>query len=183
MSRIQIAANPDEKSQELLSKVKEMMGSTPNVFTTMANSSATLGVFVGALTALQDSKLTPELREQIAIAVAGANSCNYCASAHTALGKEKKILENELAMNLQGKSDNAKTQAALTFARKIVELRGDVSDTDLAEVRAAGFNDAEVIEILTVTCVNIFSNYFNHLAETKIDFPVVTTGAVEQAAA
>ncbi len=183
MPRIQPAANPDAKSQELLTKVKEMMGSTPNVFTTMANSSATLGVFVGAIGALQDSKLTPELKEQIAVAVAGANSCNYCASAHTALGKDKKISETELAMNLQAKSDDAKTQAALTFARKIVELRGNVSDTDLAEIRAAGFNDGEVIDILTVTCVNIFSNYFNHLAETKIDFPVVTTGSVEKAAA
>ncbi|MCE9625421.1 MAG: carboxymuconolactone decarboxylase family protein [Deltaproteobacteria bacterium] len=175
MSRIQPNQTPDTKSQELLVGVKKMLGATPNMFTTMAHSSATLGVFVGALGALSGSKLTGALREQIALTVAGTNGCDYCASAHTALGKMNKLEESELTRNLDSNSTDPKTQAALSFARKIVEARGRVSDADLQLVRSFGYSEGEIVDMVTVTCINIFTNYFNHIADTEIDFPLVRT--------
>ncbi len=182
MTRIQPNLTPDTKSQELLAGVKKMLGGTPNLFTTLAHSPAALGVFVGALGALSNSKLSSGLREQIALAVAGANGCDYCASAHTALGKMNKISEGELAQNLQAKSGDAKTQAALVFARKIVEVRGHVSDADVQTVRTAGYGESEIVDMVAVTCINIFTNYFNHIAGTEIDFPLVSTQGLAKAA-
>lgn len=182
MPRIQPNQNPDPKSQELLAGVKQMLGSTPNIFTTMAHSPATLGVFVGALGAMASSKLSGGLREQIALAVAGVNGCDYCASAHTVLGKMNKVAEGELAQNLQGKAADAKTQAALDFAKKIVNARGHVSDSDVQAVRAAGYSDGEIVDMVTVTCINIFTNYFNHVMDTDIDFPLVRTENSSKAA-
>ena len=178
MVRIQPNTNPDAKSQELLVGVKKMLGSTPNIFTTMAHSSGALGVFVGALGAMSGSKLSGGLREQIALTVAGANSCDYCASAHTALGKMNKVAEPELAINLQAKSSDGRTQAALTFARKIVDLRGHVADADVTAIRSAGYSDSEIVDIVAVVCVNIYTNYFNHVAGTSIDFPMVSSKLV-----
>lgn len=182
MPRIQPNATPDAKSQELLAGVKKMLGGTPNMFTTLAHSSGALGMFVHSLGALAGGKLSGALREQIALTVAGANGCDYCASAHTALGKMNKVSEGELAQNLESKSADAKIQAALLFARKIVVARGHVSDADLQAVRAAGYNDGEIVDIVAVTCVNIFTNYFNHIAGTEIDFPLVSTVSVAKAA-
>ena len=182
MTRIQPNLTPDIKSQELLSGVKKMLGGTPNLFTTLAHSSAALGVFVGALGALSSSKLSGGLREQIALTVAGVNGCDYCASAHTALGKMNKINEVELAQNLLAKSENAKTQAALVFARKIVEARGHVYDSDVQTIRDAGFSEGEIVDMVAVTCINIFTNYFNHIAGTEIDFPLVSTQDLAKAA-
>lgn len=182
MTRIQPNTTPDLKAQELLGGVKKMLGTTPNMFTTMAHSSAALGVFVGALGALGSSKLSSGLREQIALAVAGANGCDYCASAHTALGKMNKIAEGELALNLKSKSSDAKTQAALTFARKVVDARGHVSDADVQLLRTSGFSEGDIVDMVAVTCINIFTNYFNHVAATEIDFPLVTTEGVAKAA-
>ena len=145
----------------------------PNLFTTLSHSSAALNFYVSGVGALSFTKITPALREQLSVAVAGVNSCDYCASAHTLLGKMQKISESEIALNLQCKSTDAKTQAALTFAHKIVELRGHVSDSDVQAVRAAGYGDAEIVEIIAVVCQNIFTNYFNHIAGTVIDFPLV----------
>jgi len=175
MVRIQPNTNPDAKSQELLAEVNKKLGRTPNIFKTLAHSSAALNYFLSASGALSASKLSSALREQIALTVAGANSCDYCASAHTALGKMQKIAESELAKNLQAMSGDAKTQAALKFARKIVDLRGAVSDADLAAVRCAGYSDGEIVEIIAVVCNNIFTNYFNHVAGTAVDFPLVST--------
>lgn len=182
MARIQPNPTPNAQAQAMLDGVKKKLGSTPNIFKTMAHSPATLGVFTGALAAIADSPLGGGLREQIALVVAGANGCDYCASAHTALGKMHKVADGELAQNLQGKSADAKVQAALNFARKIVEARGNVPDTDLQAVRNAGYSEAEIVDIITVTCINIFTNYFNHVSGTDVDFPLVSTATVKKAA-
>lgn len=178
MARIKPNPTPDVKSQELLAGVKKMLGSTPNIFTTLAHSPAALGFFVGALAAMANSKLSGGLREQIALTVAGVNGCDYCASAHTTLGKMNKVAEAELAQNLLSRSSDARTQAALTFARKIVEARGHVSDADVQDVRKAGYDDGQIVDMIAVVGVNIFTNYFNHVAGTEIDFPLVTAAAV-----
>lgn len=177
MIRIKPNPTPNLQSQELLAGVKKMLDRTPNIFTTLAHSPAALGLFVGAIGAMANSKLSGGLREQIALTVAGANGCDYCASAHTTLGKMNKVSEAELAQNLLSQSSDARVQAALIFARKIVEARGHVSDTDVQDVRKAGYDDSEIVDIVAVVGVNIFTNYFNHVAGTEIDFPLVTTAS------
>ncbi|HSA58314.1 MAG TPA: carboxymuconolactone decarboxylase family protein [bacterium] len=175
MERIPPNPTPDAKSKVLLVGVKKMLGFTPNLFTTLAHSSSSLGFAVAGFTGFGESKLSPALREQVALTVAGANACAYCASAHTALGKMHKVAESELSRNLGALSGDRKTQAALTFARKLVDLRGRVSDADLEEVRKAGYSDGEILDLVTVTVFNIFTNYVNHVAGTEIDFPRIET--------
>jgi len=182
MSRIQPNTNPDPKSAEMLAGIKAALGSTPNIFTTLANSPAALGFYTSASAALKDSKLSPALREQVALTVAGANNCDYCASAHTTIGKMQKIDEAELARNLQGTATDAKTQAALTFARKVVDARGQVSDADVQSLRAIGYTEGDIVDLVAVICINIFTNYFNHIAATDVDFPLVSTAKIAKAA-
>ncbi len=182
MPRIHPNLNPGKKAQEQLDSVKKMLGATPNIFTTFAHSPAVFGFYLGAASALAETSLSAALREQIALTVAGANHCDYCASAHTMLGKKQQVEESELTKNLNARSSDAKTQAALTFARKIVDLRGNVSDVDVETVRKAGYNDGEILEIVAVVSLNLFTNYFNHVAGTEIDFPLVSTSSVSKAA-
>lgn len=182
MPRILPNTTPDTKSQELLVGVRNMLGSTPNMFTTLANSAASLDFFVKAMGALGGSRLSGALREQIATAVAGANGCDYCASAHEFLGGMHGVDKSELERNLHGKASDPKVAAALNFAVNIVTKHGRVSDTDLRAIRAAGYSEGEVVDIVTVTCLNIFTNYFNHVADTEIDFPKVSTAEVKKAA-
>ena len=177
MQRIQkidvAAASPQTKN--LLAVVKTQMGGVPNLILTMAHSPAALGGYLGIAGALAKGVLDPKLREQIAVAVAGANACDYCASAHTLLGKNAGIDRDELHQNLTGVSADPKTGVALAFVVKIVRERGHISDADLAAVRSAGFSEDEIIELVTHTAMNIFTNYFNHIARTEIDFPIVAT--------
>jgi len=182
MPRILPNVTPDAQTQEMLAGVKAKLGGTPNIFTTMAHSPATLGFYLGGSGALANSKLSGALREQLALTVAGANSCDYCASAHTMLGKMQKVSEAELTQNLSGQSTDAKTQAALTFASRIVELRGHVSDADVQAVRDAGYSEGEIVDIVAVVGLNLFTNYFNHVAGTLVDFPLVSTAGAHKAA-
>jgi len=182
MSRIQPATTPDSKSQELLGGVQRMLGSTPNMFTTLAHSSSSLGFAVAGFTGFGASKLSAALREQLALTVAGVNNCEYCASAHTALGKMHKIEDRELANNLNAKSSDAKTQVALTFAQTVVVARGHVADADLQAVRMAGYSDAEILDIVTIVAFNTFTNYINSVSKTDVDFPLVNISNVAKAA-
>lgn len=180
-TRIKPTENPSPKAQEHLGAVKNILGGTPNMFTTLAHSSAVLGFYLGGAGALAGSKISSALREQVALTVAGANRCDYCASAHTALGKMQKIAEGELAENLKARSSDAKTEAALKFAHTVVHRQGHITDADLEAVRRAGYSDGDVLEIVAVVALNIFTNYINHIAGTEIDFPLVSTSNVTNA--
>ncbi|MAI61060.1 MAG: peroxidase [Micavibrio sp. TMED27] len=170
------------KAKDLLDAVKQAMGATPNIFTTMANAPAALEGLLGLNGALSGGALNPQLREKIALVTAGQNGCDYCASAHTFLGDKAGIEADELASNLKGQSIDAKDNAALIFASQLIENRGRVTENDVQTVRKAGFNDEEIIEILTHVALNTFTNYFNEAFQTENDFPAVSTQETRKAA-
>jgi uncharacterized peroxidase-related enzyme len=174
-ARIKPIEKPSIQAQAMLESIQAKLGKTPNIFKTFAHSPAVLESYLNFSGALAKTKLSAGLREQIALAVAGANQCDYCASAHTAIGKSIKVDEADLARNLQAKSNNPKVEAALQFAQKIVKERGHLSDHDLSMLHKSGYTDEEVVEIIAVVCLNIFTNYFNHIAGTVVDFPLVST--------
>jgi len=175
VSRIAIPTREDApaKSQPLLDAVEKQLGLVPNLFRLVGTSPAALEGYLG-LNAALGRTLDAKTRERIALAVAQANGCDYCLSAHTYLGLNlAKIDETEIALNRQGHSGDAKADAAVVFARKVLDARGSVGDADLAAVRLAGFSEAQVIEIVAAVALNVLTNYINNVAETDIDFPVV----------
>jgi uncharacterized peroxidase-related enzyme len=110
--------------------------------------------------------------------VAQINGCGYCLSAHTYLGKNlAKLDDAEIAANRRGGSHDPKADAAVRFAAKVASLRGHVSDADLQAVRMAGYEDAQIVEIVQHVALNTWTNYINEVARTEIDFPAVEAAA------
>lgn len=174
MQRIN-SINIDEatgKTREMLDAVQRSLGVTPNLMKTMARSPAVLEGYLGLNTAIGRS-LTAKLREEIALLTAETNGCSYCASAHTALGKLAGLTDEQTTLARQANSGDARSDAALKFAQIVLQKRGKVSDDDLEKIRAAGFDDANITEIVAHVALNVFTNYFNEVAKTEIDFPVV----------
>lgn len=176
MSRIDIPATIDaapEASRPLLEQVTQQLGSAPNLFRLAAKSPAALEGYLGLFGALGKGSLPAATRERVALAIAEYNGCGYCLSAHTYLGANlAKLSPEEIAANRKGRSNDAKANAAVVFAVKVAEARGHVSDADLGDVRAAGYDDAQIIEIVQHVALNIWTNYLNEVARTEIDFPV-----------
>ncbi|MBU0643290.1 MAG: carboxymuconolactone decarboxylase family protein [Alphaproteobacteria bacterium] len=170
---INIAAAPDA-SQPLLQAVEKQLGSVPNLFRLASVSPAALEGYLSLSGALGKGRLPAATRERVALAVAQANGCNYCLSAHAYLGKNlAKLDEAEIAANRAGRSNDAKADAAVRFAIKVVDARGRVAVEDLRDVREAGYDDGQIIEIVQHVALNVWTNYLNELAQTEIDFPVV----------
>jgi len=177
MSRINIPTvdQSPAQSRPLLDAVKKQLGVVPNLMKLVGNSPAALEGYLSLNAAVAKGKLNAPMRERIALAVAQYNACDYCLSAHTFLGLNvAKLSGDEIAAAREGYSSDAQADAALRFARRVAESRGQVSDSDLAALRAAGFDEAGIIEIVVNVALNVLTNYVNNVAQTEIDFPVVT---------
>lgn len=179
MSRIPAIdpATATGKPQQLLEAVQKKMGKTPNMMRVLANAPAALQGYLDLSGALGTGTLNAKVREQIALTVGEINHCDYCLSAHTAIGGMVGLGDDELRSAREAKSSDAKTHAILGLARTLVVNRGNLTDDELAAARAAGITDGEVLEVTANVALNILTNYVNHVAETVVDFPHVTAAS------
>jgi uncharacterized peroxidase-related enzyme len=167
-------ADAPEHARPLLEAVAKQLGSTPNMFRAIATSPQALEGHLGLFGALGKGDLPPATRERIALAVAEVNGCDYCLSAHTFLGRKlAKLDDAEITANRSGASNDPKADAAVRFAAKVARARGHVTDADFNAVKLAGYTDAQIVEIVAHVALNSWTNYFNEVFQTEIDFPVV----------
>jgi uncharacterized peroxidase-related enzyme len=169
-------ANTEAKTRDLLETVRKTLGLVPNLFRTAARSPAALEGLVVLNGAVARGGFRSSIRESIALAVAEANGCDYCLSAHSALGKGAGLSDEAIEKARAATALDGKTAAILDLARALVQNRGRISDSALNEVRQAGVTDEEVMEVIANVVVNIFTNYVNIVAGTAIDFPIVRSG-------
>jgi len=176
MTRIAIPAADQTPSASLplLDAVHKQLGVVPNLMKVVGNSPAALEGYLNLNGALAKGTIGAKTGERIALAVAELNGCSYCLSAHSYLACNlAKLDATEIDANRHGSSGDPKAAAAVRFATQIASARGHVSDADVAAVKAAGFTNAEVIEIVLHVALNTLTNYVNEVAKTEIDFPVV----------
>lgn len=159
---------------QLFAGVKAKLGVVPNLMRTVAQSPAALEAYLGFGATLGKGVLPAAVREQLALAVAEANGCDYCLSAHSLLGKGAGLTPAAIEAARRGQAADGKVGALLQFARVVLETRGQVPDEALAAVRAAGATDAEIVEVVAHVALNVFTNYLNTVAQTAIDFPEVS---------
>ena len=180
MSRLHIPTieSSPAASLPLLDAVKKQLGLVPNLMRLVGNSPAALEGYLSLNGALGKGSLGAKTGERIALAIAEFNRCDYCLSAHTYLATHVAKLDTaEINANRNGFSGDAKADAAVRFARKMAEARGHVAAEDLSKVKAVGFSDAEIVEIVLHVALNTLTNYINSVAQTEIDFPVVNAFA------
>ena len=173
MSRIK-AIDPQQATgaaKTLLAAVQQKLGFVPNLMRTLAASPAALDAYLTFSDRLSNGVLSGKLREQLALTVAYSNSCEYCLAAHTAIGGLLGMSADDLEAAYTADATDAQVAAALRFAQQLVENRGQVTDDEVAELRRAGYGDAEIAEIVGHVALNVFTNYFNTVAQTAVDFP------------
>ncbi|MGF6722124.1 putative peroxidase-related enzyme [Paraburkholderia sp. GAS41] len=179
MTRIATPATVAEApaaSQPLLEMVNRQLGAVPNQFRMVGNSPAALEGYLNLKSALDKGELSAQMRERIALAVAEVNGCDYSLSAHIYFARNvAKLDDTEITANRNGGSNDPTAAAGVLFAKKVAEARGRVSDADLSAVKAAGYSEAAVVEIVLNVAFNVWTNYINAVASTVIDFPVVHT--------
>jgi uncharacterized peroxidase-related enzyme len=158
------------KTRRLLGQVREKLGLVPNLFRVLANAPVALEGYLNFSAALAGGALDNRIREQIALAVAESNLCEYCLNAHAFMGQKAGLMPEEIAQAINASAADPRTDADLKLARNIVVQRGEISDADLQRARVAGLTDGELVETVANVALNIFTNYMNHVARTVVDF-------------
>ena len=174
MSRTTIPSRGEapEATHAILDNVGKVLGFVPNLHRAMSVSPAVLNAFVGIQGPLNKT-LDVRTREGIALAVSEVNGCEYCINAHNfILEKFGSADATEVALNRKGTSRDPKRAAAIGFALKVIQSSGKITDEDFAAVRAAGFEEPQVLEIVALSMQFQFTNVINNVVGTPIDFPV-----------
>jgi uncharacterized peroxidase-related enzyme len=161
--------------RQILDQVGAQLGFVPNMFKTIASNPTVLEV-VTSLQATTSRVLDARTRHSIALAASQANGCEYCLAIHTYTSSEfGGMASDDIDLARAGSSVDPKRAAAARFAQQVVDSRGQVSDTDLAAVRDAGYSDPEILAIVTVAVQALLTNFINNVNQTDIDIPAVNS--------
>lgn len=175
MSRINVvtlkSANAEQKV--LLEAIQSQLGMIPNFLKVFANSPAALRAFLGLHGIAGEGSLDEATRERIALTLAQQNACEYCLSAHTAIGRKAGLNGDEIDANRAGSSQDAKAAVAVKFARTLIDRKGDASTAELLELRSAGYSESDIVEIITHAGMNFLTNMLGKASRVEIDFPRV----------
>ena len=173
MARITQLSDADANAEAaaLFTAIRGKVGMVPNLYRVAANQPSVLAGMLGLNEALAGGGFDARTREAISLAVAGANACDYCASAHAAISAGLKVPPATVEAHLAGRSEDPRMAAILELAVAIVVERGMLADADLAVAREAGLSEADIVETVGNVVGNLFTNYLNHVAATDIDFP------------
>ena len=165
--------NADSTTATLLRTVEKKMGTVPNLIATMANSPAVANAYLGFSQSLTTGSLPPPACGSRLLWLSARQTTVVIVWPLTPHSANKPVYPiRRRAMPVVRLRQMEMEGTALEFARKIVADRGIVSDGDVQQVRQVGYTDGEIAEIVAHVALNIFTNYFNHVAETEVDFPV-----------
>jgi uncharacterized peroxidase-related enzyme len=164
------------RAKDLLEAVNAKLGMVPNMMRAMANAPAVLDGYLNLSGSLSKGTLSAKTREQLALAIGQTNQCDYCVAAHSAIAKTVGLTAEQIHDSRLGTAVDSRAEALIRFALKLVETRGSVTDRDIEDIHAAGFDDGAIAEVVAQVALNVFTNYFNHVARTDIDFPKVGSG-------
>jgi uncharacterized peroxidase-related enzyme len=171
-----VALKPDQvpaDSKPTLDAFTKNIGFTPNMMASFAQSPIAFNAWATLLGSLSKA-LDVKTRDGIGLAVSEFNGCNYCLTVHSYTAEHMaRLAPDEIILARKGHARDPKRDAALGFARKVVETRGKVDDADLKRVRDAGYSDANVMEIVALVAMYSLTNFFNNVFDPEKDFPVV----------
>jgi uncharacterized peroxidase-related enzyme len=161
-------------SKPTLDTLTKNVGFTPNMMATFAQSPIAFNAWAALLGSLSKA-LDVKTRDSIGLTVSEVNGCNYCLTVHSFTAEHMaKLSADEIILARKGHASDPKRDAAVQFARKVIETRGKVSDADLKAVRDAGYTDANVMEIVALVAMYSLTNFLNNVFDPEKDFPAVT---------
>jgi uncharacterized peroxidase-related enzyme len=162
-------------SGQINAQIKRAVGSVPETFAAIAaHGPAALKSVLASDAVLARGTLTKRDQEVIKLVISAAAGCDYCVAAHNYLAQLAGVKPDALEQIREGRpTGDAKRDALVRFVRKLAHSSGTVSDEDFAAIKAAGYSDAQFVEISLAFATIVFTNVFNRINDTEIDFPAV----------
>jgi uncharacterized peroxidase-related enzyme len=177
MSRLSVPSLESDTgpSGQVYAQIKKAIGSVPNTYAAIAaHGPAALKSVLAADAVLAAGTLTKRDQEVIKLVISAASGCEYCVAGHSHLARLAGVKPDVLEQIREGQpTGDARRDELVGFVRKLQQSSGTVSDEDFAAIKAAGYSDAQLVEISLAFATTVFTNVFNRINDTEIDFPAV----------
>ena len=177
MSRIAIPAieSATGPTAELYAEIKKAAGKLPNTFAVIgALGPAALKAILQADAVLARGSLSKQDQETIKLLVSELSGCDYCAAAHTQLAKTTGLSPAIVRQIRAGQpTGDSKRDALVRLVGKLVKTSGTLSDQDFSAIKAAGYTEQQLVDISLAIAVVTFTNVFNRINDTELDYSAV----------
>lgn len=164
--------NADAISSKILENTKRAMGMIPNMYSTMANNPALLEGYSSAYkTFRENAGFTPPEQEVVFLSIAYENNCDYCMAAHSFVADKMSKVPVDVTDAIRNNTEipDSKLKALSVFSRQMVAKRGLPSQEDINSFFNAGYDENNILGVITGIGIKTMSNYFNHVFNTPID--------------
>lgn len=171
LAKIELAG-AEPRAKELLDKALKQNGMIPNMYAYMANAPGVLETYThGSALFRKDSGFTPAEQEVVFLTISYENGCEYCVAAHSLLADTKSGVSRVVTEAIRNGTEipDARLRALSEFSRAVVLKRGRLADEDVRPFLAAGYSEAQILQVILAVAVKTISNYTNHLFETPVD--------------
>jgi uncharacterized peroxidase-related enzyme len=173
MARLNVVtpAQATGQTKALYDAIQGAIGMVPNIYQGLGNSPTALEGALHTDGLLKKGQLSGAEIEAIKLAVSQAYGCDYCLAAHTLLGKKAGLSDADALSIRRGTAQQPKIGALVKFVNAALQPQSRISDADLVAVKAAGYNDAQITEAVQAIAQTVYTNLFNRVHKTPLDFP------------
>lgn len=166
-----IESAPDG-SRQSLQALQQAFGLVPNLAATMANSPALVNTFVAAFGQFSAGSFTAAERQVLLLSNAVANNSLWPVAFHSTVAVKEGVAPDDVAAIRQGRDPASPRLAALsTITSRLIETRGHIDDSDVKSFTAAGFDDIQLLEVITGLAISTMANYTSNIAEPPLEPP------------
>ncbi|MGW4379246.1 carboxymuconolactone decarboxylase family protein [Kitasatospora sp. NPDC004531] len=151
-------------SRDLLADLVARHGSIGDMVSTMANSPAVLGGYLQLSRAMGRAKLDRRISERISVAVQTQQGCGLCLDAHVGAARALGVDEDEIELARKGSSADPAIAAIIALALQVHREPASITDAQVAALRAHGYSDRAIADVVGVVALNVLTGAFNLLA-------------------
>jgi len=175
MSRLfnQPIAESTGHAAQLYTAIKAAVGIVPNAYNNIgSNSPVALETLLNIDGALKKGTLGAKEGEVVKLVASQSAECDYCLAAHTLIGKKTGLSKEDiLAIRRGTPSSDSRLDALAGFSRELITTNGTMQASAVEKIKAAGFTDTQIVEIVLAITSITFTNLFNRINDTVLDFP------------
>lgn len=168
--KVHTPASAPVLSVKLLDDAESAYGFVPNLLGVLAESPAALSAYSTLGRIFDGSSFSATERQVVILAISRFNECHYCMAAHSMIARMQDVPQQALeAIRDDQPIADARLEALRIFTTAVLERRGWLDDKDIDQFLAAGFDRAQVLDVILGITFKTLSNYVNHIADTPLD--------------
>jgi alkylhydroperoxidase family enzyme len=161
-----------EGAKPALQALQGAFGLVPNLAATMASSPPLVNAFVAAFGRFAAGSFTGGERQVLLLSNAVANACAWAVAFHSTMALKEGVAPADVeAIRLRRRPAAPRLAALSTLTQRLIDTRGHLDAGAAEAFTAAGFSEAQLLEVITGVAISAMANYAGNVAPPPLEAP------------